>query len=50
VRLVGRLDLRTDWLVPLVEAGVDVLHCSRRRSEEPEFPESDRENGWNFSG
>ncbi|WP_102959086.1 NADH:flavin oxidoreductase [Mangrovicella endophytica] len=40
----------TDWLLPLVEAGVDVLHCSQRRFWEPEFPEIDGENGLNFAG
>ena len=29
------------WLVPLVEAGVDIFHCSQRRFEEPEFVGSD---------
>jgi 2,4-dienoyl-CoA reductase-like NADH-dependent reductase (Old Yellow Enzyme family) len=38
------------WLVPLVEAGVDVLHCSQRRFWEPEFPELDGEDGLNFAG
>lgn len=40
----------TDWLVPLVEAGADILHCSQRRFWEPEFPEIDGENGLNFAG
>ncbi|MFG1372793.1 NADH:flavin oxidoreductase [Xanthobacter oligotrophicus] len=39
-----------DWLAPLVEAGVDVLHCSQRRFWEPEFPEIDGETGLNFAG
>ena len=39
-----------DWLVPLVEAGADVLHCSQRRFWEPEFPEIDGEGGLNFAG
>jgi 2,4-dienoyl-CoA reductase-like NADH-dependent reductase (Old Yellow Enzyme family) len=38
------------WLVPLVEAGVDVLHCSQRRFWEPEYPEIDGEGGLNFAG
>jgi len=38
------------WLVPLVEAGVDVLHCSQRRFWEPEFPEVDGAAGLNFAG
>lgn len=29
------------WLTPLVEAGVDVFHCSQRRFWEPEFEGSD---------
>jgi 2,4-dienoyl-CoA reductase-like NADH-dependent reductase (Old Yellow Enzyme family) len=29
------------FLIPLVEAGVDVFHCSTRRFHEPEFPGSD---------
>jgi len=29
------------WLRPLVDAGVDVLHCSQRRFWEPEFDGSD---------
>jgi 2,4-dienoyl-CoA reductase-like NADH-dependent reductase (Old Yellow Enzyme family) len=40
----------TDWLMPLVEAGVDVLHCSQRRFWEPEFPEIDGQHGLNFAG
>lgn len=39
-----------DWLSPLVDAGVDVLHCSQRRFWEPEFPEIDGEHGLNFAG
>ena len=39
-----------DWLAPLVEAGVDILHCSQRRFWEPEFPEIDGEQGLNFAG
>ena len=38
------------WLVPLVEAGADLLHCSQRRFWEPEFPEVDGEQGLNFAG
>ena len=38
------------WLVPLVEAGVDILHCSQRRFWEAEFPEVDGERGLNFAG
>ena len=40
----------TDWLLPLVEAGVDILHCSQRRFWLPEFPELDDEEGLNFAG
>lgn len=40
----------TDWLLPLVEAGVDILHCSQRRYWEPEFPELDGEKGLNLAG
>ncbi len=38
------------WLGPLVDAGVDILHCSQRRYWEPEFPELDGERGLNFAG
>lgn len=34
------------WLGALVEAGADILHCSQRRSWEPEFEGSDL----NFAG
>lgn len=50
VRLAESPDAMTDWLVPLVEAGVDILHCSQRRFWEPEFPEIDGETGLNFAG
>lgn len=36
----------TAWLAPLVEAGVDIFHCSQRRFWEPEFAGSDL----NFAG
>lgn len=49
-RLAETPDLMADWLMPLVEAGVDVLHCSQRRFWEPEFPEIDGEQGLNFAG
>lgn len=49
-RLAETPALMTDWLQPLVDAGVDVLHCSQRRFWEPEFPEIDGENGLNFAG
>ena len=38
------------WLTPLVDAGVDILHLSQRRFWEPEFPEVDGEHGLNFAG
>ena len=34
------------WLAPLVQAGVDIFHCSQRRFWEPEFEGSDL----NFAG
>lgn len=34
------------WLRPLIDAGVDLLHCSQRRFWEMEFPGSDL----NFAG
>ena len=49
-RLATTPDEMTDWLAPLVEAGVDMLHCSQRRFWEPEFPELDGEEGLNFAG
>ncbi len=49
-RLAETPDALADWLVPLVEAGADVLHCSQRRFWEPEFPDMDGEEGLNFAG
>jgi 2,4-dienoyl-CoA reductase-like NADH-dependent reductase (Old Yellow Enzyme family) len=49
-RLAATPSAMTDWLAPLVEAGVDVLHCSQRRFWEPEFPEIDGAAGLNFAG
>jgi 2,4-dienoyl-CoA reductase-like NADH-dependent reductase (Old Yellow Enzyme family) len=49
-RLAETPDLMHDWLMPLVEAGVDILHCSQRRFWTPEFPEIDGEDGLNFAG
>lgn len=49
-RLAETPDAMADWLVPLVEAGVDILHCSQRRFWEPEFPEVDGQAGLNFAG
>lgn len=50
VRLAHTPQEMTDWLLPLVEAGVDILHCSQRRFWEPEFPEIDGQQGLNFAG
>ncbi|NNC96486.1 MAG: 12-oxophytodienoate reductase, partial [Gammaproteobacteria bacterium] len=33
-----------DFLMPLVDAGVDFFHCSTRRFWEPEFPEDESGN------
>jgi 2,4-dienoyl-CoA reductase-like NADH-dependent reductase (Old Yellow Enzyme family) len=49
-RLAETPEAMADWLQPLVDAGVDVLHCSQRRFWEPEFPEIDGEQGLNFAG
>lgn len=49
-RLAETPDAMERWLTPLVEAGVDILHCSQRRFWTPEFPELDGENGLNFAG
>ena len=49
-RLAATPDEMTDWLMPLVEAGADMLHCSQRRFWEPEFPELDGDDGLNFAG
>jgi 2,4-dienoyl-CoA reductase-like NADH-dependent reductase (Old Yellow Enzyme family) len=38
------------WLNVLVDAGVDMIHCSQRRIWEPEFPEIDGPKGLNFAG
>jgi 2,4-dienoyl-CoA reductase-like NADH-dependent reductase (Old Yellow Enzyme family) len=50
VRLADTPEALTDWLQPLVDAGVDILHCSQRRFWEPEFPTIDGEKGLNFAG
>lgn len=50
VRLVVSSALMEDWLLPLVETGVDVLHCSQRHFWDPEFPELDGEKGLNCAG
>lgn len=49
-RIATTPDEMAEWLEPLVDAGVDILHCSQRRFWEPEFPEIDGENGLNFAG
>jgi 2,4-dienoyl-CoA reductase-like NADH-dependent reductase (Old Yellow Enzyme family) len=49
-RLAETPDEMAGWLAPLVEAGVDILHCSQRRFWTPEFPEIDGEEGLNFAG
>jgi len=49
-RLAKTVGAMEDWLVPLVEAGADVLHCSQRRFWEAEFPEIDGPEGLNFAG
>ncbi len=49
-RLAETPERMADWLQPLVDAGVDILHCSQRRFWEPEFPEIDGEKGLNFAG
>ena len=49
-RLAATPQEMEDWLLPLVEAGADMLHCSQRRFWEPEFPEIDGEKGLNFAG
>jgi 2,4-dienoyl-CoA reductase-like NADH-dependent reductase (Old Yellow Enzyme family) len=50
VRLAETPQQMSEWLQPLVDAGVDILHCSQRRFWEPEFPSIDGENGLNFAG
>jgi 2,4-dienoyl-CoA reductase-like NADH-dependent reductase (Old Yellow Enzyme family) len=50
VRLAPTPQEMEDWLVPLVDAGTNILHCSQRRFWEPEFPEIDGESGLNFAG
>jgi len=49
-RLAATPQEMEQWLQPLVDAGVDILHCSQRRFWEPEFPEIDGEQGLNFAG
>lgn len=49
-RLAHTPDEMADWLCPLVDAGVDLLHCSQRRFWTPEFPEIDGDEGLNCAG
>lgn len=49
-RLANSPEEMAAWLSPLVEAGVDILHCSQRRFQEPEFPDIDGSEGLNFAG
>lgn len=49
-RLAASPQETTGWLGPLVETGVDILHCSQHRFWEPEFPEIDGAEGLNFAG
>lgn len=49
-RLADTPEAMAEWLVPLVEAGADVLHCSQRRFWEAEFPHIDGPTGLNFAG
>ncbi len=50
MRLAQTPDAMFDWLMPLVEAGADILHCSQRKLWEPEFPEIDGKDGLNLAG
>lgn len=50
VRLANTPDDLRAWLAPLVEAGVDMVHCSQRRVWVSEFPEIDGEKGLNLAG
>lgn len=50
VRLATTPGEMAEWLIPLAEAGVDVIDCSQRRFWEPEFPEVDGTAGLNFAG
>lgn len=40
-RIAGSPQELERWLQPLVDAGVDIIHCSQRRFWEPEFDGSD---------
>ena len=49
-RLAQSPDEMAEWIVPLVEAGADILHCSQRRFWDAEFPQVDGKAGLNFAG
>ena len=49
-RLARTPEQLAQWLLPLVEAGVDVLDCSQRRFWEAEYPEIDGAQGLNLAG
>jgi 2,4-dienoyl-CoA reductase-like NADH-dependent reductase (Old Yellow Enzyme family) len=49
-KLAHNPDEMLAWLAPLIDAGVDILHCSQRRFWEPEFPGIDGDQGLNFAG
>jgi len=40
----------SEWLLSLVEAGADIIHCSQRRFWEAQYPEIDGVDGLNFAG
>lgn len=50
VQMAHTPDALSDWLGPLVDAGVDILHCSQRRFWQPEFPHLDGDDGLNLAG
>ena len=47
---IDHLLLNPELAPRLVDAGVDMIHCSQRRIWEAEFPEIDGEKGLNFAG
>jgi 2,4-dienoyl-CoA reductase-like NADH-dependent reductase (Old Yellow Enzyme family) len=49
-RMADTPDALQAWLLPLVEAGVDILHCSQRRFWQAEFPDVDGDAGLNLAG
>jgi len=40
-RVADSPKLLAAWLEPLVDAGADIFHCSQRRFDAPEFPDSE---------